>query len=110
MGATAFRLQWTRRGHTAIAHLHGELRATAAEGVFSAMTGGAGGLDLVVDFTDVTFLDSSVMSALGLFAQERHVRIVAPEADRPRRVLRIAGLLDVVPTFETVDAAAVSPA
>jgi hypothetical protein len=107
MGATAIGLRWTRRGQTAIAHLCGDLHATAAQGVIDAMIGGAGDLDLVVDLTDVTFLESTTLSAVSLLARQRHIRIVAPAADRPRRALRVARLIEIVPTFETVDAAAV---
>jgi anti-sigma B factor antagonist len=89
-------------GERVLAVVHGELDLASVpaiqEEIDGALSGGA--RRLVVDLTDVVFLDSTAAALLfRLAAQSRDRRrelvVVAPEGGRPRRVIDLVGLATV---------------
>lgn len=67
-------------------------------------------LGLVVDLAETTYLDSSVLNLLVRLRRERGregqpLAVHVPPDSRPWRILRLAGLLDVLPLAETREGA-----
>lgn len=61
---------------------------------------------LVVDLAEATYLDSSVLNLLVRLRRDRHragqpFAVHAPPEGRAWRILRLAGLVDVLPLAET---------
>ena len=66
----------------------------------------ASGTTVVVDFTDASFIDSSVMNALIKRARDGEtLLLVAPGAGYVRRTLDLVGVTAVLKTFESQDEA-----
>ena len=99
-------IRWTRAA-VPVAHLSGELDMANAVDVFAALRMGFESTELVVDLSEVTFIDSSGLAQLLALSREVAVRVVAPHEHVSRRVLELTGLTRVLPTFATVDAALV---
>jgi len=97
-------MRWTSAG-VPIARLWGELDVANAPVVFAAISEAVGGAEVIVDFTEVTFIDSSVLAELLVLAGVATVRIVAPPGRQPRRVLDVTRLVDTLGSFDSVDAA-----
>jgi anti-anti-sigma factor len=97
-------IRWTPAA-VPIAHLSGELDMANAVDVFAAIRTGFDGTELVVDLSDVAFIDSSALAQLVALSGEVAVRVVAPLDHGPSRVLELTGLTRLLPTFATVDAA-----
>ena len=96
-------VRWTRAPGVAIAHVRGELDLATAGDAFAAITGGRQDEVLVIDLTEVDFMDSTALGHLVAFADDEEIRVVAPDGTGPRRVLEITKLTARFPTFETVD-------
>jgi anti-sigma B factor antagonist len=65
---------------------------------------------LVVDLTETTYLDSAGINLLfelsgELTDRQQRLRLIVPAATPIRRMLTIAGLAEVIPTYETRAAA-----
>jgi anti-anti-sigma factor len=88
-----------------IARLWGELDVANAPEVFAAIREAVGPTEVIVDFSEVTFIDSSVVAELVGLAGAATVRVVAPHGCQPRRVLDLTGLLGALSSFDTVEAA-----
>ena len=79
-----------------------DLRATLTKGVDSSTA-------LVIDMSEVTFIDSTGISALVAAARRARerggwIRLAGPQRS-PRRVLTIAGVDSLLPIYDTVDEA-----
>jgi anti-anti-sigma factor len=85
--------------------LWGELDVANAPEVFAAIRKAVGPTELIVDFTEVTFIDSSALAELVALAGAATVRVVAPHGCQPRRVLELTRLVDALSSFDTVEAA-----
>jgi anti-anti-sigma factor len=85
--------------------LWGELDVANAPEVFAAIRKAVGPTEVIVDFTEVTFVDSSVLGELVALARVATVRVVAPPGCQPRRVLDLTRLVDTLSSFDTVEAA-----
>jgi anti-anti-sigma factor len=102
-GADA-RLWWTGAESGCIAHLEGEIDLANASDLFSAIRAGrADNQPLIVDLTNVTFLDSTGVAEVVRLARETTVQLVSRPNSRPRRVLQITGVEDMLTIFDTVD-------
>jgi anti-anti-sigma factor len=101
-------IRWTRAA-VPVAHLWGELDMANAVDVFAAIRTGLDGTEVVVDLSDVAFIDSSALAQLVALGRQVETRVVAPREQGPRRVLELTGLTHVLPTFATVEAALDSP-
>jgi anti-anti-sigma factor len=102
-------VRWTQSAGFAVAHLVGELDLATAGPTFAAIAEGRPkGDDLVIDLSDVEFMDSAALGHLVGFGSDEVIRVVAPEGTGPRRVLEITNLTSRFPTFETVDQAVAS--
>lgn len=67
-----------------------------------------GPVDLVLDLSAVTFIDSTGLSVLVLMRREtdeRHRRLALVAGRRVRAILKIAGLADVFVVHPTIDSA-----
>jgi len=95
-----------------VASLTGEIDLSNATEITDALLGGVPNeaLGLVIDLSDVSYLDSAGVRMLAelehrLGWRAQALRVVAPEASRSRRVLAIAGLERVLSMDTTVEAA-----
>ena len=95
-----------------IASLTGEIDLSNAAEITDALVGSVPNeaLGLVIDLSDVSYLDSAGVRMLAeldhrLGWRAQALRVVAPEASRSRRVLAIAGLERVLSITTSVEAA-----
>jgi len=88
-----------------VARVWGELDVASASDVFAAIGKTVGPAEVIVDLSEVTFIDSSGLAALVALARAATVRVVAPHGSPPRRVLDLTGLASALSTFDTVEAA-----
>ena len=95
-----------------IASLTGEIDLSNAAEITDALLGSVPNeaLGLVIDLSDVSYLDSAGVRMLAeldhrLGWRAQALRVVAPEASRSRRVLAIAGLERVLSITTSVEAA-----
>ena len=95
-----------------IASLTGEIDLSNAAEITDALLGSVPNeaLGLVIDLSDVSYLDSAGVRMLAeldhrLGWRAQALRVVAPEASRSRRVLTIAGLERVLSITTSVEAA-----
>jgi anti-anti-sigma factor len=95
-----------------IASLTGEIDLSNAAEITDALLGSVPNeaLGLVIDLSDVSYLDSAGVRMLAeldhrLGWRAQALRVVAPEASRSRRVLAIAGLERVLSMATSVEAA-----
>jgi len=98
-------LRWTP-GRTPVAHIAGEIDLASAAALFAGvrrLLGESAGV--VLDLSELAFIDSAGLSELIRLARDMPVRLVAPRQSEPRGVFEIMKLADVVPTFATVEAA-----
>jgi anti-anti-sigma factor len=65
------------------------------------------GTDVVVDLSDTTFVDSTIVGVLVRHQDQprESVAVIAPQGGVPRRVLDLIGARDLIPIFETRAAA-----
>ena len=100
------------QGDVVIAHLHGEIDLANAKPIGSlvteAVTNEAAGV--VLDLTDVTYLDSSGVHLVfelqeRLAARQQRLTLAVPPDARIRRVLELVNVKAAVPVGETEDEA-----
>ena len=98
-----------------VASLTGEIDLSNATEITDALLGSIPNeaLGLVIDLSDVSYLDSAGVRMLAeldhrLGWRAQALRVVAPEASRSRRVLAIAGLERVLSLETSIDAARTS--
>jgi anti-sigma B factor antagonist len=97
-------MRWTSAG-VPIARLWGELDVANASDVFAAIRKAVGPAEVIVDFSEVTFIDCIGLAELVTLARAATVRVVAPHGTQPRRVLEVTGLVGALSSFDTVEAA-----
>ena len=91
-------LRWEDRTPR-VAHLSGELDVANAAELFSTVRAGGDG-SVVVDLSDVSFVDSSALNQLVILHKDVQLRIVATPGTQPRRVLELAGLVQVLQIYD----------
>jgi len=101
-----------REDGVVLASLSGEIDLSNATRITNALLAGVPNeaLGLVIDLSQVTYLDSAGVRTLAeldhrLGWRAQALRVVAPEESRSRRVLAIAGLERVLSLDITVEAA-----
>jgi anti-sigma B factor antagonist len=87
-----------------VAHLTGEIDISNATDLFESIESSVE-IGVVVDFSDVSFIDASGLGRLVATARHRPVRVVAVPGTEPRLILEMTSLTDLIPTFDTVDEA-----
>jgi anti-sigma B factor antagonist len=103
-------IEITRLPTQSLMSIRGEIDLATAPQLHDALDSIDSGLGVVVDLTQVTFLDSSGLSEL-VKAHELHpggVRLVVA-TPAIHRVLDVSGLLEVFSIYETVDDATREP-
>ena len=92
--------------------IHGEVDIANVEALRLCLekVGEEQGAGLVVDLTRATYFDSRTIALLADFAtkmraQRQRLALVAPANGFAARILRIAGLLLIVPAFESTGSA-----
>jgi anti-sigma B factor antagonist len=98
--------------HVWVVAVHGEHDLSNASQLDDAISGVfAAGSRMVIDLTDASFIDSSVLSGL-LQAREKanqqssdDLVVVAPPETMPRRVIDMIGLAAWIPIFDNRQAA-----
>jgi anti-anti-sigma factor len=88
-----------------VARLHGEIDVRTAEAVFDRLSPACDGSMLIVDLSDVRFLDSTGLTQLVRLQRIRGIRLVSPLGSQPRKVLDLTHLGQLIPTFDGVDEA-----
>jgi anti-anti-sigma factor len=87
--------------------LRGEHDLDSRPGVMLALAAASDRRNVLVDFTECAFIDSSIIGALLLAAKQLQVRggtlelVIPPDARAVRRVLEITGVQDVLPSHAT---------
>jgi anti-sigma B factor antagonist len=106
-----FEIDETRRGGTPVVRVAGEIDVATAPSLREHLAAheGAGEPVVVVDLTDVTFVDSTALGVLvGAYRRlgdaDAALRLVVTEA-RILKVLEITDLVSVFPIFDSVDEA-----
>jgi hypothetical protein len=89
-------------GVVPVAHLDGELARLNSDDILSALGGHVDGIAVVIDLTQVTFLDSAFIT--DSCASPVTIPSVSspPPAATPARLLDLPGIDHLVPTYETV--------
>jgi anti-anti-sigma factor len=98
------RVEGERQGTLCLVRVHGEIDLSNAHEVSSeiGLVMGQDARWLVVDLSNITYLDSSGVALLlrlaeRLRARRRHLHLVAPRGSPVRRVLEFTGLPRVIP-------------
>jgi anti-sigma B factor antagonist len=92
----------------AIIGIKGEIDVATVDAVRAAIVNTAQTEDvIVVDLTDVTYVDSSTIGLIvamskELSAKRGQLRVVAPAAGRPRRVFELTGVAPDLALHETL--------
>jgi anti-anti-sigma factor len=92
------------RPKVTVAHLSGEIDVANAPELFAAIRAGTDDAG-VVDLTDVDFIDSSALNQLVLLHKDTDLRIVAAPGTRPRRLLELTGLTQVLQIYDELKTA-----
>jgi anti-anti-sigma factor len=108
MTDTPFELRSTRIGDAVVVAIVGEIDMANAPEVASAIDSGQGATRIVVDLSDVTFLDSSALNA---FVQSRQslaehdvaFRIVSPANHPVRNIFEITRLTEPLSVVDSLD-------
>jgi anti-anti-sigma factor len=85
-----------------VAHLSGEFDLANSAHTFTAIGEHVHGYPVVIDLTDVTFIDSYFIDAMVRFTGDHPVRVVATRHSLPYRVLKTTGMGDLVAIYETI--------
>jgi len=96
---------WWTSGSVPVAHLWGELDAANAAEAFGVIRKGVSRGAVIIDFSDVVFMGSNVLSELLALAREAPVAAVAPQGCHAQRLLELTGLTATISTFDSVDTA-----
>jgi anti-anti-sigma factor len=107
---TPFQLRSSRVGDAVVLAVVGEIDMATAPEVSRALDGGHGARRVVVDLTEVTFLDSSALNALvhsqrQLAEHDVEFRIVSPTEHAVRNVFEITHLTGPLSVVDSLDEA-----
>ena len=98
------------RGQSFVLRLRGEIDISNARDLFAAIDDAIpnGHATIVVDVSEVTYLDSAGVKLLVQLAdrlriRRRELRLVVPERSPIRAVLELTGLLRLIPSVERLD-------
>lgn len=98
------RVEGERQGTVCLVRVHGEIDLSNAHEVSSEISGAMGqeAQRLVVDLSDITYLDSAGVALLLRLAERlrfrrRQLQLVVPRGSPVRRVLDFTGLPRVIP-------------
>lgn len=102
--------------HVWLVRVHGDYDVSNGSEIEAALaTAFEGGSRIVVDLTEATFIDSSVLGILvhahdhALRAPEHELAVVAPPGHMPRRVFELTGFDTRVQVFDSADEAISRP-
>jgi anti-sigma B factor antagonist len=102
--------QW--RGDVAVARVAGEIDASNAPWLAERLSGFVSNqsLELAVDLTDTTYLDSAGIAVLfdlatAMTRHRQQLRLVVADRSPIGRMVTLTGLDAAIPTYPTVDAA-----
>jgi len=98
-------ITWTIARAFRVARLEGEIDVRNAEALFEPLRQLHDGAMVIVDLSDVSFVDSTGVTELVRLQRIRRIRLVSPVGTQPRRVLELTQLVQVIPTFDSLDEA-----
>jgi stage II sporulation protein AA (anti-sigma F factor antagonist) len=106
-------IAFEHEGESVVARLSGEIDLSNALEIKAALVVSAGSHVLVVDLSELSYLDSAGVRLLFEIAEQRRsvgkeLRLVVPESTALKRVLLVAGLDGAVPLDPSVSAALAS--
>lgn len=86
-----------------VACLHDEIDSSNVADVILPLRDDALGPNLIVDLSDVRYLDSAGITALEGLRGHKNLVLVLPAASLIRRTLEIVGFDQIVPVFERLE-------
>jgi anti-anti-sigma factor len=86
-----------------IARVHGDIDSSNAADIMTPLADEAPSQTLVIDLSDVQYIDSAGMAALDGLRAKTQLYIIAPRSSIARRALQIVGLDQLVPVFERLE-------
>ena len=98
-------ISWTIARAFRVARLEGEIDVRNAEALFEPLRQLHDGAMVIVDLSEVSFVDSTGLTELVRLQRVRRIRLVSPVGTQPRRVLELTQLVQAIPTFDSVDEA-----
>jgi anti-anti-sigma factor len=103
-------IETEERGSSFVLHLRGEIDISNARELFAAIEAAVpnGTAPIVVDLSEITYLDSAGVKLLVQLAdrlriRRRQLRLVVPEHSPIRAVLELTGLLQLIPWDHRLD-------
>jgi anti-anti-sigma factor len=101
----SYQLQLEHRDTTVVAHLSGEVDHDNARELQAALLDGAGTQPLVLDLSNVQYLDSAGMAVVETLRRTTPVLLVVAPDSVIRHAIDIVGLHYLVPVHTTLDTA-----
>ena len=86
-----------------IARVHGDIDSSNAADVMTPLADEAAGQTLIIDLSDVQYIDSAGMAAIDTLRSTTQLFLIAPESSIARRALQIVGLDQLVPVLERLE-------
>jgi anti-anti-sigma factor len=86
-----------------IAHVHGDIDSSNATDIMTSIADEAPGQTLIIDLSDVQYIDSAGMAVMDTLRTTTQLYIVAPQSSIVRRALQIVGFDQLVPVVERVE-------
>jgi anti-anti-sigma factor len=101
--APAADIERDERLRALVVHLHGDIDSSNAGGLITPLADGAPDQALIIDLSDVQYIDSAGIAAMETLRIRARLHIVAPPSTIVRRALQIVGLDQLVPVFERLE-------
>lgn len=89
---------------TVVARLQGDIDSSNVAELKETLETDATGKKLVIDLSDVQYIDSAGMSGLESLRRSAEVVVIAPRASTIRRALEVVGFDQLVPVLEGAEA------
>jgi anti-anti-sigma factor len=97
------RMQFDDLGNAVVARLAGEVDSSNADTVQAELSAASDGRPLVLDLTDVGYLDSAGLALLERVRRGADLRLVVPPDSVTASVIKVTGLDAVIPVFPAAD-------
>lgn len=86
-----------------VVHVHGDIDSSNAADLVASLTGEAPGQALIIDLSDVQYIDSAGMAAIDALRNTTELYLIASGSSVVRRTLQIVGFDQLVPVCERLE-------
>jgi anti-anti-sigma factor len=86
-----------------LVRLHGDIDSSNAADVMTPLADEALGQTLIIDLSDVQYIDSAGMAAIDTLRGATELYMIAPRSSIVRRALQIVGFDQLVPVFDRLE-------